>query len=148
MASSRSVSRYDDMDPPKPRNDAYTGLLTISFVAMFIGCLLLFIDFYSFDGMSPGKVKDKLSAIKGGERGKAGDAPAPKAGGADKDKPAPPEPKEVQKKDVKPPDPNDMKKDEKAPAPKEKKDDAKDMKKGDAKDMKKDDAKDKDMKKE
>jgi len=145
MASSRSANRYDDMDPPKPRNDAYTGLLTISFVAMLIGCALLFWDFFSFGDMSPAKVKDKLGAIKGGERGKGGDAPAPKAGGADKDKQVPPEPKEV-KKDVKPPDPKDMKKDEKAPAPKEKKDDPKDMKKGDAKDMKKDDAKD--MKKE
>src|ERR1043166_379174 len=138
--ASRSVSRYDDMDPPKPRNDAYTGLLTVSFIAMLIGCTLLFIDFYSFDGMSPAKVKDKLGAIKGGgaERKGGGDGGAPPQPKVEKDPPkaAPPEAKE---KDVKKDEAKEMKKDE------AKKDDAKDMKKDEAKkdDAKKDDAKEK-----
>jgi type IV secretory pathway VirB10-like protein len=144
MASSRSVNRFDDMDPPKPRNDAYTGLLTISFIAMLIGCLLLFIDWYSFEGMSPGKTKDKLTGIKdGGERKAPAPPPHKAAPKVEEPKAAPPEPKDV-KKDEKP-DAKDMKKDEKP--------DAKDMKKDDAKkdDAKKDDAKKddaKEMKKE
>jgi len=107
-------SRLTD-DDYKPRNDAYTGLLSISFVAMLIGCLLLFIDWYSYSGMAPGKVK--LPAL-GAARGK-GEAPPPKAEPKVEPKP---EEKPANKAEAKQPDPKDMKKDD---AKMEKKDEAK-----------------------
>jgi pentapeptide MXKDX repeat protein len=121
MAANRAPGRYD-VDPPKPRNDAYTGLLSISFVAMLIACLLLLIDWFSFPQQKPPRVA--LPAVKA--------VNVPKGGGD-------PVIKEEMKKD-------DAKKEEM------KKDDAKkeEMKKDDAKkeEMKKDDAKKDDAKKE
>lgn len=75
MAANRSPGRYQDADPPKPRNDAYTGLLSISFVAMLIGCLLLLIDWFSFPQQKPAKVT--LPAVKAVAVPKVGE-PAPK----------------------------------------------------------------------
>jgi hypothetical protein len=33
-------------------NDAYTGMLIISLAAMLLGCLLLLIEFFSYDGQT------------------------------------------------------------------------------------------------
>jgi hypothetical protein len=114
MAANRAPGRYD-VDPPKPRNDAYTGLLSISFVAMLIACLLLLIDWFSFPQQKPPRVA--LPAVKA--------VNVPKGGG---------EP--VIKEDVK----KEEAKKEEAKKEEMKKDDAKkeEMKKDDAK---KDDAK-------
>jgi hypothetical protein len=40
----------------KPRNDAYTGLLFISFLALVISSILLFLDYSQYDGTKPPKV--------------------------------------------------------------------------------------------
>jgi hypothetical protein len=107
---------YED-DAPKPRNDAYTGILAISFFAMLIACMLMLVDWYRYQNVKgPEKISKLLPPI-----GQGGAKPAP----AKEGKPPPP------KEDLK-----------KGDANKEMKDDAK-MKKDDGKDMKKDDAKDK-----
>ena len=109
MAPNRN---YQDVEGAIPRNDAYTGLLAISFFAMFIACLLLFVDWYSYHGLTPPRTKDFLPAVKGGG--------APAA--------APPAPK----KEEAPPKKEDAKKDE-GKKEMDKKDDAK---KDDAKEKK------------
>jgi hypothetical protein len=62
MAAARRYGQ--DVDKPKPRNDAYTGLLGISFVAMLIGCLLLFLDWNSYDSAKPPDVMKNLPKLK------------------------------------------------------------------------------------
>jgi hypothetical protein len=39
----------------KPRNDVYTGLLAISLAGMLISCLLLFMDWWGYNGQPPSK---------------------------------------------------------------------------------------------
>jgi hypothetical protein len=76
---------------PKPRNDAYTGLLAISFFAMLAACLLLLVDWYGYEGQeNPAKkVLKALPPVKpvpvagapakdGGEAVKPAPKPAPK----------------------------------------------------------------------
>jgi len=58
--------KYQDTEGAIPRNDAYTGLLAISFFAMFIACILLFVDWYSYQGLTPPRTKDFLPAVKAG----------------------------------------------------------------------------------
>ena len=41
---------------PKPRNDAYTGLLFISFVALVTSSILLFLDYNQYGGKTPPKL--------------------------------------------------------------------------------------------
>jgi hypothetical protein len=91
-----------------PRNDVYTGLLAISFFAMLIASVLLFVDWYGYNfEFKPTKVKlPPVPAVEGGAA-----APKAPAGGAappakEEPKPAPmPDPKDEMKKD-------EMKKDE------------------------------------
>lgn len=81
---------------PRPRNDAYTGLLAISFFAMVIACLLLLVDWYGYDSTdSPAKrIIKSLPPVKavagagapGDLAPKAAPKPAPKV----EEKPAPP----------------------------------------------------------
>lgn len=52
-----------DVDKPKPRNDAYTGLLGVSLAAMLIGCLLLFLDYNSYDANKPPNVMKNLPQL-------------------------------------------------------------------------------------
>jgi hypothetical protein len=74
----------DEFEPPKPRNDAYTGLLSISFGAMMIACLLLLWDWYGYkrpDDVLPSSWPPKLNApqVKAGAPRPKGDlAPAKK----------------------------------------------------------------------
>jgi hypothetical protein len=51
MARERSIAELK----PKPRNDAYTVLLTISLVAMIMACLLLWYDLKSYPTPQPPK---------------------------------------------------------------------------------------------
>lgn len=37
----------------KPTNDAYTGMLAISLVALVIGCLLLYLDYSQYPDKNP-----------------------------------------------------------------------------------------------
>ena len=113
---------YGSDDKPKPRNDAYTGLLVISFFAMLLGTGFLLADYLFYNENKP--KRPALPQIP------ADVAVAPKG-----DAPAPAAPKEVAK-----PAPKDDKPKE-GPAKPAPKDDKKD-------DMKKDDAKKDDMKKD
>src|SRR3954447_19888202 len=55
-----------DMDPEdkpaapetafRPMNDAYTGMLLISFFALAIGCVLLYLDYAQYPAKEPPKV--------------------------------------------------------------------------------------------
>jgi hypothetical protein len=40
----------------KPSNDAYTGMLVVSFVALLIGCALLYMDYSQYGDKTPPKV--------------------------------------------------------------------------------------------
>lgn len=42
---------------PKPKNDAYTGLLLIALLAMITSCALLYFDFDSYGKTPPPKVQ-------------------------------------------------------------------------------------------
>ncbi len=59
MAIARGLGRRDAAKPPA-RNDAYTGMLVISLVAMLIGCLLLGLDMMSYGDTKPPAVNDQL----------------------------------------------------------------------------------------
>src|SRR5262245_48850292 len=52
MAAARTRSRFD-REEAGPRNDVYTGLLTISLVAMIVSCLLLYLDYSQYAGAAP-----------------------------------------------------------------------------------------------
>ena len=52
MAAARTRSRFD-REEAGPRNDVYTGLLTISLVAMIVSCLLLYLDYSQYGGAAP-----------------------------------------------------------------------------------------------
>jgi hypothetical protein len=58
MAAARARDRYGpEPTAPKPRNDAYVGLLIISLVAMLIGCALLTYDYLSYGDKAPPPVR-------------------------------------------------------------------------------------------
>jgi hypothetical protein len=49
-----------DSDPsttkPKPRSDAYTGMLIISLIALLAGAALLYLDYSKYPGKEPPKI--------------------------------------------------------------------------------------------
>jgi homeobox protein ESX1 len=80
MAAARTRSRFDREDAG-PRNDVYTGLLTISLVAMLVSCLLLYLDYSQYGGPAP-KVAVPAPAtprVPGGGGGGGAAAAAPAA---------------------------------------------------------------------
>ncbi len=48
--STTAKKRYS---PPKARNDAYTGLLAISLLALIISCVLLYLDYAQYGTQKP-----------------------------------------------------------------------------------------------
>ena len=40
-------------DTPKAANDAYTGMLTISLIALLVGCALLYLDYSQYPDKTP-----------------------------------------------------------------------------------------------
>jgi hypothetical protein len=70
----------------KPRNDAYTGLLAVSFLALLLGCVLMFMDAESL-GKPPGKLDIPVPGTSLGKPGEGLQRP-------DVGKGAPPPPKE------------------------------------------------------
>lgn len=50
------IRRRDD-DAPKPRSDAYVGLLIISLVAMITGCVFLYLDYSQYPDQAAPKVQ-------------------------------------------------------------------------------------------
>jgi hypothetical protein len=79
---------------PKPRNDAYTVLLTISLTAMIAACLLLWYDLKSYgDKLQPPKGFGdvKIQRPAGGVDEGVPPIPPPPGGGGEADtKPTPP----------------------------------------------------------
>jgi hypothetical protein len=86
----------------KPSNDAYTGMLLISFVALLIGCGLLYLDYSQYDAKGPPKIDTKnvgaapkidaepRKAKEGDDKEKEKDTPQP-GEPKDKDKDIPPD---------------------------------------------------------
>jgi hypothetical protein len=77
MATGRYRDEAETVTAPTPAprgNDAYTGMLIISLAALILGCILLLLEFLSYDGTKPPQVT--LPALP-----KAG-APAPSGPGA------------------------------------------------------------------
>jgi hypothetical protein len=48
----------------KPTNDAYTGMLAISFVALLVGCALLYMDYDQYQAKPPAKLNPNDPAFK------------------------------------------------------------------------------------
>jgi len=55
------ASNYDSTQA-KPANDAYTGMLAISLVALLIGSAVLFLDFNQYPSTPPPKVDYSFKA--------------------------------------------------------------------------------------
>jgi hypothetical protein len=57
--------REEEPEPPRdtavPSNDAYTGMLAISLIALIIGSVLLFLDYSQYSGKAPSV--PQLSAV-------------------------------------------------------------------------------------
>jgi hypothetical protein len=126
---------YED-DAPKPRNDAYTGILAISFFAMLIACMLMLVDWYRYQNVKgPEKISKLLPPI-GAAPAKGAPAKPPADIGKDKPKVEEKLPKGEGKDKAKMDDKDKAKMEDKDKAKMEKdkaKDDAKDKAKADAK---------------
>ena len=48
----------------KPTNDAWTGMLAISLIALLVGCLLLYLDYRQYPDDPPKKVETTKKAGK------------------------------------------------------------------------------------
>lgn len=56
MAKTKTKERDTDRpDRPKPKNDAYVIMLLITFFAIVISCVLLYLDANEYGGKSPAK---------------------------------------------------------------------------------------------
>jgi len=86
MAAATKKSRYERDSTPRPKNDAYTGLLLISLLAMLTSCVLLAIDWKSFPETAAPKVQVPAAGGTKGLEVPAGEpappAPAPMGDGA------------------------------------------------------------------
>ena len=92
--------KYEEVTA-KPTNDAYTGMLAISFVALLVGCALLYLDYDQYSN----KVPDKLNVnVKSRPAPDVAGKPAPKEG----EKKEGEEGKEGEKKDMKVTPPSTM----------------------------------------
>ena len=47
----------DTFDAVRPSNDAWTGMLAISLLALITGCVLLFLDYSQYPSKDPGQVQ-------------------------------------------------------------------------------------------
>ena len=66
------MARNDDTTPPnsQPRNDAYTGMLIVSLVALLLGGVLLFLDYSQYpDKKAPNVAKVAPEGASGGDQG-------------------------------------------------------------------------------
>ena len=87
--------KEEDLEKPskyRARNDAYTGMLAISLLALIGGCALLFLDYQKYEYQSkPPKVQHVVPVSGDPEAGDGGANPAPQpnpAGGAPVNPPA------------------------------------------------------------
>lgn len=58
----RARSRVRDDSEPKPRSDAYVGLLVISLIAMITGSVFLYLDWSQYPTNAAPKVADRPPA--------------------------------------------------------------------------------------
>lgn len=61
----KSKRRYDD-DEPKPKNDAYTGLLALSLIALLASCVVLYLDYAQYGSTAAPKLNIPKSNPGGG----------------------------------------------------------------------------------
>jgi len=83
-----AISRKDRGSPVVKKNDAYTGMLFISLLAMTTACVLLYLDYSKYGDAKPPKEPPPLPGAK---------APAERPSAVDKkpkEQPTEPEPKE------------------------------------------------------
>jgi hypothetical protein len=78
------MARTDDTTEPTsvPRNDAYTGMLIVSLIALLAGTLLLFLDWNQYPDKNPPKVIKVVpeAAVPADQKDEAQpNIPAPKA---------------------------------------------------------------------
>lgn len=95
------MARKYDETTAKPANDAYTGMLAISLIALLIGSTLLYLDYAQYPATPPSKVTVAFKDRSDRDQGEV--KPAPEKKGPDE----PPD------------DAKDEKKDEKKDAPKD-----------------------------
>jgi hypothetical protein len=50
------MAKEEIFEETRPTNDAWTGMLAISLVALIVACLLLFLDFSQYPSKDPGAV--------------------------------------------------------------------------------------------
>jgi hypothetical protein len=50
------MARKYEEPKAKPTNDAYTGMLVVSFVALLVGCVLMYMDYSQYDSKPPTKL--------------------------------------------------------------------------------------------
>ena len=62
--------RASRRDRPKPKNDVYVVMLLITFFAILVGCVMLYLDTNEYGGKSPPKeVIPALTDLGGGKAG-------------------------------------------------------------------------------
>jgi hypothetical protein len=82
MADADKTSRVT-----RPVNDAYTGMLAISLLALLTGCVLLYLDYEQYgDKPAPKITREPSKARPAASADGAGGGDKDKEGGADKDK--------------------------------------------------------------
>jgi len=64
------MARKYEEQKAKPTNDAYTGMLAVSFLALLVGCALLYLDYDQYSNKMPDKLNTNVKS-----------RPAPEAGG-------------------------------------------------------------------
>ncbi|MCI0641305.1 MAG: hypothetical protein L0Y72_08580 [Gemmataceae bacterium] len=50
------MAKKDDSDSSPALNDAYTGMLAISLLALIVGCVMLWLDYSQYSGTLPTSV--------------------------------------------------------------------------------------------
>lgn len=69
------MAELDEQDTSRAMNDAYTGMLAISLVALMIGALLLFLDWNQYSDKDPPKIKAPAPSFTAPAADKGGEAP-------------------------------------------------------------------------
>jgi hypothetical protein len=54
------MARKYEEPKAKPTNDAYTGMLVVSFIALLVGCGLLYLDYSQYDPKQPAKLQREV----------------------------------------------------------------------------------------
>jgi hypothetical protein len=71
------MARKNDETTARPVNDAYTGMLALSLIALLVGSTLLYLDYAQYPDKAPSKVSVAFKARPDFEQGDVKPAPAP-----------------------------------------------------------------------